>query len=109
MVLTVGRSYRGEESVKDLTLDRNTRRRLAYAETQRGMAKPIVLKDEHGERIVDAATLPAHLRRYYGATTVARTRRARPHRNMQGIKGGMRGNGALHDGKVHGLTPTGKV
>lgn len=95
--------------MRDLTLDRNTKRRLAYAETQRGMVKPIVIRDETGERIVDAATLPAHLRRYYGVTTVARKRRARPHRNPQGIKGGQRGNGALHDGKVHGLTPTGKV
>lgn len=95
--------------VDTLALDRNTLRRLAYAEGKRGMARPIVVRDENGERIVDAATLPAHRRRYYGVTTVARTKRARPHRNAQGIKGGQRGNGALHDGKVHGLTPTGKV
>ncbi len=89
--------------------DRNRKRRLQRA-LQRGMDRPILVTDSiHGERVVDAATTARHLQRYYGVTTQAGLRRARPHRNPQGIKGGQRGNGARHDGRVHGLTPTGKV
>jgi len=89
--------------------DRNRRRRLQRA-LNRGQQRPILLTDAvRGERIVDAATTPIHVQRYYGVTTQAGLLRARPHRNPQGIKGGQRGNGAAHDGRVHGLTPTGKV
>lgn len=89
-------------------LDRNRKRRLANA-AKRGMTAPILVRDVNGERVVDGDNYPAHLRRYYGVTTKGGAMRARPHRNAQGIKGGQRGNGALHDGRVHGLTPTGKV
>jgi hypothetical protein len=89
-------------------VDRNRKRRLANGR-KRGMVAPIIVRNVDGEQVVDGATYPAHLRRYFGVTTKGGTMRARPHRNPQGVKGGQRGNGALHDGKVHGLTPTGKV
>lgn len=87
---------------------KNVRVRLQRA-AKRGMVAPILVRDETGDRVVDGATFPAHLRRFYGVTNLDRTMRVRPHRNAQGIRGGQRGNGALHDGRVHGLTPTGKV
>jgi len=71
----------------------------------RRMVAPILVRDVNGTRAVDATQYPAHLRRYYGVTTVARQARKRPHRNVQGIKGGQRGNGAVADGRVHGLAP----
>lgn len=84
-------------------LSPSERGKLRRARTK--MVAPILVRDVNGVRAADAATLPAHLRRYYGVTTVSGQARKRPHRNVQGIKGGQRGNGAVYDGTFHGLTP----